>query len=88
VLYVPDPPVGAAVKVTDCPTSAGSYVTVGEGTNSAGLTVSARVAVAVLVNESVTARVTLKGVLLVEEGVQLIEAEFEDEQPGGRFVQT
>jgi len=40
VAYDPDPPVGDAVKVTDWPTSAGFWVTVGAGTTRGGLTVT------------------------------------------------
>jgi len=73
------------VNVTDCPRSAGLWVTVGTGTTSAKLTVNEIVAVAVLPFPSVTVRVTVSGEPVVAVDVQLMEAAFELKHPVGRF---
>jgi hypothetical protein len=54
--------------------------------DSAGSTVNRYVAVAVSPFPSVTVRVTVNGDPVVSVGVQMIELEFDDVHPSGKFV--
>ena len=73
------------MKVTDWPTSAGFWVTVGIGTTSFGSTAKERAElVAVLLLESVTATQTENGDPVVVLGEQVIVALLDAAHPVGR----
>jgi tetrahydrodipicolinate N-succinyltransferase len=84
-VYDPDPPLAAAEMVVAWFTSTGLIVADG-AVVSAGSTVRESVADAIPLTESVTVRVTVNGEPVDDVGVQLIDAEFEEEHPGGRLV--